>query len=201
MPTYRLPINVTDPRAGKCVNVWHIRTAGIAGDETANVNAAAAALRAFYVTMAPHYAPGVSIAADFAVDVAASTDQAVTWAPVAGSGASPVAPPHISVCVTWKTSVRGRRARGRTFLGPHVNGSIDADGTVNAPVLTSLKTAADALVAASIVDNGWAIGIYGQQDSMPGASAAARAAAPHVIRDIVGWSVSDKFAVMRSRRP
>lgn len=201
MPVYRLPVTITDTRAGKCTNVWHFRTVAdsTVGDEA--IKNCVLALRQFYVTNASILVVGATVTADFAVDVETGAEKAVTWAPVAGSQPTPACPPHLSVCISWKTSIRGRRARGRTFLGPHGLGAIDADGTVQVLTLNQVKTSADALVAASLADNGWAIGVWGQQDAMKGASSQARAEAPHVLRDIRGWSCSDKFAVMRSRRP
>ena len=201
MPTYRMPVITTDPRAGRCVNVWHFRTLDPGETATSEFAAAVAAIRAFYVGIASWIAPGAAVTADFAVNVADDTDRAVTWASLAGAGTGVVAPPHISLCVGWKTAVRGRRARGRTFLPPTTLGAIDTDGTLNTTYLQNTKTAADALVNASKAANGWAIGVYGQQDSAPGASSAARAQMPHVLRDIVGYAIADKFAVLRSRRP
>ena len=158
-------------------------------------------LRAFYTTLIAWYPAGDTLTADFGTDIATGHDEVATWATMTGTGAGAVAPPHIAPVITWKTSIRGRRARGRTFLGPVTNGAIGVDGTLNQPLQDNVKTAADALVAASLVDNGWALCIIGQVDAMPGASPAARAAAPHVARDITGWTQQDKFGVLRSRRP
>ena len=201
MPVHRFPVTITDARAGVCTNVWHIRTAPIASDLQANINAAAAAIRAFYASQVTQLPSGTTVKGDFATDVVESTDVPVTFATVTGTSAGNVAPPHLAICISWKTSIRGRRARGRTFLGPLHASVLDTDGTVATAVQNAVRTEANNLVTASMVDNGWAVAIWGQENAMPKADAASRAAAPHVARDIIGATVNDRFAVMRSRRP
>lgn len=201
MPIYRLPVTITDPRAGVCTNVWHVRTVGSGGGATSDLQGAATSLRSFYNSMVGFWPVGNSITADFAVDVQAASDAPVTWAAIAGTGAGNVAPPHLAVCITWKTSIRARRGRGRTFLGPMVGALIGPDGTITDANLTTLRTAAQNLINDSLVDNGWAISIWGQETAAPKGFTGDRADLPHVGRDIQSYSIADKWAVMRSRRP
>ena len=201
MPVYQMPVRITDARAGTCINSWHIRTVGSGGGATSDVQLAANAIRDFYNSLAGYYPTGTPIKADFAVDVESKADVPITWAALAGIGTGNVAPPHLAVCISWKTSARARRARGRTFLGPLVSAVLDTDGTVLTGALTNIGNAAQALVNASLVDNGWGVAIWGQQDAAAPKFQGDRSLLPHVARDIQGYAIQDKFAVMRSRRP
>lgn len=192
--------------AGRVVNVFHVRTGNLVTTEQAAVNGAASALRAFMQTMAAYY-PSLtagSMKCDFAVNVQTGEDLPIstsTFAPVIFAGGAVAAPPHLAICVNWKTSIRGRRARGRSFLGPLVQSTEQADGSVVDTVLTTLGTAAQTLINASLVDNDWALGVWGLENPAPKDYAGDYSDLPHVIRDFTGYSISDKFAVMRSRRP
>ena len=201
MPILRLPVTITDARAGKCVNVWHVRTAENSPVGDAALGSAVTALRAFYAGIADQMPPGNPINADFAVDVQTGEDHAVSFTQVGTTGVGGSAPPHLSVVIGWKTTIRGRRARGRTFLGPMSGACLEADGTPLDACLTKVRTAATTLVNASLADNAWGICIWGQELAMPKADAAARAAAPHVGRDITGYAVQNSWGVIRSRRP
>lgn len=204
MGIWRLPVTVTDPRAGACINVWHVRTGGVINDEASQLNAAAAALRTFYFGQAVSFPSTCSVTADFAVEVTENRDQAVTWAKFSGTGSGGQAPPHLAVCVNLKTSIRGRRARGRIFLGPRMTVDIDGDGSIGAPHLAALNTAMTTLRDASVVDNGWALGVWGLKDSAPTdywKNGGTGKELPHVFRDLTGFQINDRFAVMRSRLP
>lgn len=192
--------------AGRVINSWHIRTGNLVTTEQAAVNGAASAVRVFMQNMAALYPSSTagSMKADFAVNVETGEDLPIstsTFSPVIFAGGANAAPPHLAICVNWKTSIRGRRARGRTFLGPLVSSCIQTDGTVVDATLTSLGTAAQTLVNSSLTDNDWAIGVWGLENPAPKGFQGDYSALPHVIRDITGYSISDKFAVMRSRRP
>jgi len=200
LAVYRLPVTVNAPVAGKCMNVWHIRTTS---NEflPAELSNAVAAVKAFYGSIALLYPTGTSITADFAVDVENETDKPVSFGTVAGSGAGNLLAPHLAVCVSWKTGTRARRARGRTFLGPFISAVSDATGTVGDGNITQISNAANTLIGASQADNGWAVAVWGLQDPAPKGYAGNPADLPHVARDITGFAIADKFAVMRSRRP
>lgn len=207
MAIWRLPVTITDPRAGTCVNVWHARTAGALGDaptEGAQLQGAVDALRAFYFARAITYPATCNISLDFAIEETESRDKAVTFAKFAGTNTSGQAPPHLSICVNLKTAVRGRRARGRIFLGPHLTVDIDGDGSISNTALATLNTQLTTLRDASLVDNGWALGVWGLQNAAPTdywKNGGTGKELPHVLRDVVSFQVNDRFAVMRSRKP
>ena len=145
----------------------------------AALGSAVTALRAFYQSIIDQFPPGNTITADFAVDVETKEDHAVNWT----------------------TGTRARRARGRTFLGPMGAATLEANGTVGDGTLTKIRTACTALRDASLVDNGWALSVWGLQTQAPYKYQGKYSDLPHVGRDVVGFKINDQWAVMRSRRP
>jgi hypothetical protein len=92
----------------------------------------------------------------------------------------------------WRTTLAARRGRGRTFLGPLNVDAGSTDGTPSPGALSTINSAAAALIATSSETNDWAFAVYGQQSS--GISGV------KVARDITAQNVRDVFAVLRSRR-
>lgn len=91
-------------------------------------------------------------------------------------------------CVTWITNafVSGRRVRGRTFLVPLVTGAYEADGTLAATPLAGIRDAAlDLFTACDLA-------IWHRPTTPGGSDGAAY--------EVTGSSVSDRVAVLRSRR-
>lgn len=192
--------------AGRVVNSWHIRTGNLVTTESAAVNNAAAALRAFYTALGALYpsTSGQAWKADFAVNVEDQSDVAIDpakWPNVLCTGGALLAPPHLSACISWKTGIRARRGRGRTFLGSFVTSTLEDDGTIRPATITTINAAATALVNSSLTDNDWALGVWGLQDPAPKDYPGDYNDLPHVIRDFTGYVLQDKWAVMRSRRP
>ena len=88
--------------------------------------------------------------------------------------------------------MRSQRGRGRTFLGPI--GNISGHGMRGPTEATRLvfQGAVDTLISASTGTNGWALGVYGQQN--PGVET------PRVLRDFTAGTVSNVHGLLRSRR-
>lgn len=200
MPTYRLPVRLQAPVAGQCVNVWHIRTV-TTPLLSSELQAAVNAIRGFYTSLVTLIPSGTAISADFALNNVDNTDQVVSWAALNATGTGNLLPPHLAVCLTWKTSQRTRRARGRTFLGPLVVGTNDSTGTPAQTNLDQITAAANTLISASTAGNGWAIGVWGLVDPAPKGQTKGLNLLPHMHRDITGVTIRDQFAVLRSRRP
>lgn len=203
MSVFRLPVKIAAPNASPSVNVWHLRsgTWDVPAIDNAALTAGVQRIRAAYFNIAAYYPTGTTITSEGPVNVQSGEAPAAAFTAVSGTGTGGSLPPHLAVCSSWKTSSRTRRGTGRTFWGPLVTGWLEADGTITQAVLANFRTQVSTLVTDSMAANSWAIGIYGQQDAMPGAPAAARQLAPHVFRDIISVTVRDSFAVMRSRRP
>lgn len=106
---------------------------------------------------------------------------------VNGLGGVNYGPAAAMICVSWKSSLATRRGRGRTFLGPvSANAVQGSDGSVTDTVLTTVRTAANALVSASLADTNGALAVWSELDQ--------------VARDFTSASVTDQVAVLRSRR-
>jgi len=198
MPTYRMPVTMT--LAGMpdtATNVWHFRTGG---EGPAGAFATAVlAIRGFYQALAQGtvLANGVSVRAEFAQEVSSDTGQPVEWSTITVPESGARAPFEMAVTINWNTATRARRGRGRTFVGPLVGGAIQSDGTVAENTLSAIRAAAAGLVSASVdgsvLIGPWAVGVYGLQN--PGG----QPGDPHVLRDVVGATVHDRFAWLRSR--
>ena len=91
-------------------------------------------------------------------------------------------------CVTWLTSgiANGRRVRGRTFLVPLSSSAYQTDGSLAPGSLTALQAAADTLVSSSAGN----LLVWHRPVGGGGGSA----------HPVVGAKVSDRVAVLRSRR-
>lgn len=203
MSVFRLPVKIAAPNASASVNVWHLRsgTWDVPAIDNAALTAGVQRIRALYLAIAAYYPAGTTVTSEGPINVSSGEAPAAAFAPVTGTGTGGSLPPHLACCVSWKTSSRTRRGTGRTFFGPLVTGWLETDGTITNAVLANMRTNVASLVTDSGAANSWAIGVYGQQDAMPGAPAEARQLAPHVFRDITSSTIRDTFAVMRSRRP
>lgn len=106
------------------------------------------------------------------------------------TGAGAAAPRPIAVAVTWKTTdfVNGRRVRGRTFLSPLSNATLQTDGTPAAATITAAQDFGAAWIDAGATDI--YTGVWHRPVGGSGGSF-------HVI---TGYQVNDKWAVLRSRR-
>lgn len=108
--------------------------------------------------------------------------------PLSGVGGGGYSAPSGAV-VNWRTNdLRfGRRIRGRTFLVPLNSGSYDSDGTLSEDALQEVRAFADVLTTPDFDSElvVWSRPIDGSGG---------------VAGTVVGYSVPDKAAVLRSRR-
>jgi hypothetical protein len=203
MSVARANVNIVAAGVSPGTNVWHFRTGnditGAAGK--AEAQDCLDKIRVFYAALAAGAASGSTFKCDGATDVESDEGVSLNWTTVTGAQAGQLLPPACSVCISWKTSIRARRGMGRTFLGPYTYAWLDGDGTLLTGALNILNTAATNLVNSSLLDNGWAVGVWGQEEALGKVTAAERRLAPHVLRDITGYTLKDKFATLRSRRP
>ena len=202
MPVFRVPATHTWGGAGSPgVNVWSVRTteASVVVDE---LDAACSALQDFYQNISTVLAPTVQVAiGQDIVERDSLEDQSRPVLNAAATGTGSPAPYVLQVCIGWRTSLRARRGMGRTFVGPLQSGAIEGNGSVDTPDLTTIQTAAQALLNASDSATGWAVGVWGLQS--PGvydAQGRLVPGQPHVHRDFTAFKVRDQFAVLRSRR-
>lgn len=190
MATYRYTVNLSYPNGGgPGVNVWHLRTTGDAPSTAGELEGLSEALRDFYTAILGQMQGGTVVSYS-GVAVALGEEPvfdsaAPAWTMTAATG-NAAAPPVLAVVVNWLTTNASRSGRGRTFVGPLAFGSMDSSGTPISATLSAVRGAAAALIAASDGFADGAIGVYSEVDG--------------VIRDIVGSSVADRFAILTSRR-
>lgn len=80
------------------------------------------------------------------LDGTSPTEEFLTGIDTYWSGASASAAiPQSAATITWKTAMRGRSKRGRTFL-PHVGEGATVDGAIDGTTLTNLQGAWDGLL-------------------------------------------------------
>lgn len=194
---YRIPVEL---RGGDipspAINVWHARveTAGdLEGVGTDPSSGVMQALKEFYTAIAGAMAGDMSIEfPQSVVEVTDQSEQTVAAVTPVLTGAGSSAPGGLAMTVSWGTSLRARRGRGRTFLGPLNPAVLGGDGRPTASVVTQFQNAANTLLGRSTGVNGWALGVWGQES--------AGVLLPKVLRDFTSAKVSTQFAHLRSRR-
>jgi hypothetical protein len=192
---FRVPVTMAWNGAGSPgVNTFSVRTVGpTQTDDNNQLDAALAALHDFYAAFAVNF--GLSCKTTMGDGIVEVTDIAAPRAverpnPLPIDGVAGGISPVLQIVVGWRTALAKRAGMGRTFLGPWHAG-IDDEGTglPNQGTVDSIRAAADALVAASGIDNLWGLGVLSHAGNVG-----------QIHRDIIGASVKRKFAVLRSRR-
>lgn len=201
MAIFRVPIlqTFTDP-GSPGVNVFHVRTGGVT-PAAAALQAAVDSIRTFYVDLTsttlstfPPYAGGAEFTLGTVVNVETQEAMSPTFTPRTWASATPDLPPSNQICIGWKTTIAARRGTGRTYIGPLNDNAKSNSGSISTTTRDHVLAAAQAFVDRSLVDNDWAIAIYGLQTANSGPTGA------KVARDITSRRVGTKFAVLRSRR-
>lgn len=198
MPIVRVPVEITWPGSGSPgVNVWHLRVSDVTVlVDTTNWSAGSAllALSQFYTDISGVIPSDTKfVIGDRMVNVETNEElQNTDIRDQLGTGGTMKLPPSNQIVVGWRSVLAARRGRGRTFIGPLVKGAASDDGTPTPAALTTITDAANALIDASDNVNGWAFGVYGQENI--------HAPATKVLRDFTRCNVRDTFAVLRSRR-
>lgn len=197
MAVFRIPVTLSWPGAGSPgVNVFHLRTTESSGSAS-NLLIIDEALNDLHTFLFACYQEvgcnGLAYSAGQGiVDVATQEEISRTGWSETNSVADGAAPPVLAVVVGWRTTLAARRGRGRTFLGPLRSGVIQSDGTIGTTALNALQSAASTFVTNSQGIAGGAFAVYGQENLGDPSG--------HVARDITGYRIKDKFAVLRSRR-
>ena len=167
-------------------------------DET-QTDAAAAAIKTFLEAIKSHIAsvatlsfiPTVQIIAEGDGSLAEQRNIATVPANIIGAGSGVFAAPA-GACITWRTTTStGRRLlQGRTFIVPVGNTTLQSDGTLGAAPITTIVNAGNAYVArVSMGTPGRPVVWHRPKAGSPGLSA-----------QITNCTVTDKVAVLRSRR-
>lgn len=190
MALYRGVVTIEHPSLGGTgTNTWHFRTVAVDQLENADADGLSDILEQFYTDLDPIYPGGTVLHFDGELSGVGSNEgtyvQATDWTVTIGGGIPPL-PPATSLVVSWRGQSGDRSRRGRTFLGPLGTGNLEGDGTPTSSCLTTARDAAAALVSSSDSFANGAFGVWSRQES--------------VLRDFVGSTVANQFAVLRSRR-
>lgn len=105
---------------------------------------------------------------------------------VTGTDTGSVAPAVLQMLTQWRAETGGRRGRGRTYIGPLGAGTVESNGTPAEGSRTVLLDAANDLIDTSTASANGAMCVYSRVDG--------------ILRDIVGVTVPNDFAILRSRR-
>lgn len=192
MPTYRATVLLRFAAGGGAgTNTWHFRTDNPIGIEN-EPSTIMGWVRDFYTACAPFY-PSSTVSSWDGSYTEVLTDAPAYSPPVTGwsvngtntdqgyAGAASMA------VVTWRTELASRSGRGRTFVGPLAKSVIEGNGSLTTTALATLRAAGAALVGQSNTNDGvGALGVFSPTQN--------------VFRDMVGATVTDQVAVLRSRR-
>lgn len=120
----------------------------------------------------------------------------IALAPLTGTGVGAYAGVAGAAC-TWLTGgvVDGHRVRGRTFLVPLASGAFDTDGTLNPTALAQIRSDMTALYGVGA----GGFGIW-HRPRLVTTGIGAPISTPGSFHLVTGSRVSDKAAVLRSRR-
>nr|CRY97331.1 hypothetical protein [uncultured prokaryote] len=191
MPVFRAVITIDHPSLGGTgTNTFHARTTDESGPfVSAQLDGFGDTLKTFYTTLNTVQPANISTAFNgewIRIDDESGSVVAVdTWT-VAKSGTSQTLPPANCIVVSWKTAARTRSGMGRTFIGPIVDDAMDSMGTPSPTALSTVRGAAAALIGSQDEPADGALGVWSPTGS--------------VLRDFTAATVSDQFAVLRSRR-
>lgn len=189
MAIYRAVVTISNGiLGGTGTNTWHLRTiTGPTGLATANI--LMGHVHDFYENMNNYFHDDTVFNFNGEFSGVGESENTVitgdTWQANGTTTTWPL-PPANTICVTWKGEAGDRSKNGRTFLGPIGSNCNDPQGTIDNTVLTAIRNEADTLVGHSLEDGNGALGIWSRQEQ--------------VLRDFSESHVSDKFAILRSRR-
>lgn len=200
MTVVRATVEIHHPDLGGVgTNTWHIESTGVLPGTLAGADDMVEAIEAFYFACTTLFPAGAfyrfngelqGVGPDLG-----STGADTAWE-VEGTEAGVILPPAVALVVGWRTGTGGRMGKGRTFLGPMHNSTLDADGTPAPASIASAQGAADALIATSVAHADAHLGVWSEGRSghatLPDADPEFRAFTSAAIRDV--------FASLRSRR-
>lgn len=190
MAIWRMVVRISSPvLGGTGVNLWHLRDASPvdAGALQNSINA----VRDFYDDIKSVFNGATTVSFDGSLTTVSGEGEPEvdagfdSWS-VAGGTTTQNLPPANCIVVSWRTSSATRSGRGRTFIGPVSEQTLEGNGTVNEANRSSILAAANDLIATSSLPGNGGIVVWSPTTGLA--------------RDIVSASVANKFGVLRSRR-
>lgn len=171
---------------GLMYNSWHFRTDG---DEAPGEDAAQA-LANFYDDISPRWPAAVQWRHDgLWLEVNEKIAVETTpWLESGTIGLAQYAPAGVAVIASWRTEIRSRSGRGRTFLGGVDQTQLQGNGTPADEIRQLVVTAGETLIDtfSGVGGAGGAFGVYSPTDG--------------VIRDFTSVQSPDYFGHLSTRR-
>lgn len=192
MPIFRTQVDLTfSAGSGGGTNSWAVRTVDSGPLSPDNISDLMAEVNQFYQAVATLFpfewrATWDGSARELGVPEPEYREPDAGWSVEGQGGNVGYGPAPAMACVSWRTSVATRSGRGRTFLGPLVPGAFEGNGTLSSGAVSQLRTAAATLAAENGSFEAGALVVWSELQQIG--------------RDIIGSSVTDQAAVLRSRR-
>ena len=191
MAVFRTTARITHSSIGGVgVNTWHLRTADEDINTESDLETLIGYIEDFYTGLGVNtFADDTTISMDgvcVQVGVEEPTVRDVTGWTLENVGAGAPLPPATAFCITWRSMVATRSGRGRTFINPLSTGILQDNGTPTESARDNFRAVTNALIEASDTFANGAIGVWSPTQN--------------VLRDFVGATIPNEFAVLRSRR-
>lgn len=192
MPIWRTTVETTHASlGGVAVNTFHYRTLQeqSLGADAQALAEATALLRGFYVAFANDVAASGAPMRSAGEWVRVEGEQDLITVPgwsIQSEGSTSPLPPSTALCLTWRTSRATRRGRGRTFLSPIRTSALQSNGTPTEAARSAIVNAGQTLIAGNDGADDGQFCVWSEVDQ--------------VGRDLVRCTMSNEFAVLRSRR-
>lgn len=190
MAIYRMTVKTSFPGGStQGTNTWHFRSTSVPVPPTPTPTAM---VKNFYDALKAQFGLTYKWTWDGTIQEVGNATPALLpvmtpWTVQGSSGGnSDSGPAGVGLCVTWRSTVANRSGRGRTFIAPLPAAWYQTDGTLLDANLTIVRTAAAALVSASLSDGNGAIAVYSPKDNLS--------------RDVAGATITDAPAFLSSRR-
>lgn len=191
MGVYRATVDLDFPvGSGGGTNTWTLRTTGVY--DSASIQALMGYVQEFYDDLNEWFPTNYTWTWDGTVTELGTPSPSYfppepSWTLQGIAANSSYSPVAAMVCVNWRSSLASRSGRGRTFLGPLTAAAAEGNGTPSPTAIADFRAAAASLVSKSTLFAGdGALAVWSELDG--------------VARDFVSSSVTDQYAVLRSRR-
>lgn len=145
--------------SGPHYNIYHFKVLTTAATAASG---AVSALTTFYNSIKINYGTTTSVSVGYRVldrSAVPWTFLAPTPTTTVGTGSLTNAPAQLAMTISWRTAAVGRSYRGRTFLGPLNNQSLNA-AVWSVTSVNGVQTAANALVATSTASSDYKLCVF-----------------------------------------
>lgn len=186
-------------------NTWHLRHTDLSDPTDAQIDAAEAELRSFYVgSVMPQCAVDTTFDSTDATPLNGTSGAIHHGFVVHGSALTTSLPAEVAEVLTLRTGGRGRRARGRIFLPAFAISGTDGSGHLGAATVTDVLADTVTMMAA-LVAVGWhlVVASYGRSvkvNHIPHPKVYDVTTWEPFATDVTAITMDNRFDVIRSRK-